>query len=343
MKVAILMSGGVDSTIAALLLKEAGHQVLGLTMINWDEKAARQAAAAAQSLGITHTVVDLRRIFQERVVDYFCCSYAMGETPNPCVVCNRSVKFGALLDEAVRLGCEKIATGHYARLARNGPGRYLLKRAVDADKDQSYFLYSLNQEQLSRTIFPLGDLLKEQVRCLARNHGLPAAGVKESQEICFVDDDYRDFLERRINFAPGPMVDIEGRVLGTHRGLPFYTIGQRKGLGVSGGRPLYVVSLDKEKNRVCLGGEEQLMSRVLWAEECNFIAISGLREPLPVEARIRYRAPSVPAMIIPENGLVRVEFDRPQRAAAPGQAVVFYNGDNVVGGGKIKRVLHWRV
>ncbi|HWP98421.1 MAG TPA: tRNA 2-thiouridine(34) synthase MnmA [Syntrophomonadaceae bacterium] len=334
-KVAVLMSGGVDSTIAALLLREAGHQVLGLTMVNWDEEAARKARAAAGILDIRHHVVDLREVFQDRVVDYFCQSYARGETPNPCVECNKWIKFGPLLDKALELGCSRIATGHYAQVETGQQGRYLLKRGVDAAKDQSYFLHGLTQEQLSCTLFPLGSLLKEQVRCMGGNHGLPAAREKESQEICFIPGDYRDFLKERINYQPGPIMDLQGRVLGVHQGLPFYTIGQRKGLGISGGRPIYVVSLDREKNQVYMGDEESLLSHTLWAADCNFIAIPSLTKPLTVNARIRYRAPLAEARITPEGNLVRVDFSTPQRAIASGQSVVFYQGDYVVGGGRI--------
>lgn len=337
MKIAVLMSGGVDSTIAALLLRESGHQVLGLTMINWDEEAARKARAAASVLNIEHHIVDLRDVFRERVVDYFCQSYARGQTPNPCVECNKWVKFGPLLDKALELGCSKIATGHYAQVEISQQGRHLLKRGMDAAKDQSYFLHGLTQEQLSSTLFPLGSLLKEQVRCLAGNHGLPAAREKESQEICFVPGDYRDFLKERISCRPGPIVDPQGRVLGTHQGLPFYTIGQRKGLGISCGRPIYVVSLDREKNQVCLGDEEGLLNHTLWAADCNFISIPSLTAPLQVQARIRYRAPLAEACIMPEGNLVRVDFSTAQRAIAPGQSVVFYQGDIVVGGGRIEK------
>ncbi|MEN6391127.1 MAG: tRNA 2-thiouridine(34) synthase MnmA [Syntrophomonas sp.] len=335
LKIAVLMSGGVDSTVSALLLKEAGCQILGLTMIGWDEQAAGKAAAAARGLGIEHRVVDLRGVFQDKVVDYFCRTYERGETPNPCVECNRWVKFGALLDAARQMGCEKVATGHYARIEEKTGGRFLLKRGRDQSKDQSYFLYALSREQLAHIVFPLGDLSKNEVRALAVRHGLPVAEEKESQEICFVADDYRDFLKDRVWARPGEVVDRQGQVLGTHRGIPFYTIGQRKGLGIAGGRPLYVTSLQLSSNRVIMGDNHELFSTNLLAEDCNFIIVDSLKEPMPVQAKIRYRAALAEAVIAPQGNLVRVEFEEAQRAITPGQSVVFYNGDYVVGGGRI--------
>lgn len=335
MKIAVLMSGGVDSTVSALLLKKAGHQILGLTMIGWDEQAAQKAAAIARDLGIEHRIVDLRGVFQEKVVDYFCRSYEGGETPNPCVECNRWVKFGALLDAARHMGCDRVATGHYARVEQDSTGRILLKRGRDQGKDQSYFLYSLTRPQLAHIVFPLGEFTKDEVRALAVRYGLPVAEEKESQEICFVAGDYRDFLKDKVAAWPGDIVDGQGRVLGTHRGITFYTIGQRKGLGIAGGRPLYVTALQRESNRVILGGNEELFSRSLLAKECNFITIDSLQEPLPVRAKIRYRAALAEAVIAPQGDLVRVDFKEAQRAVTPGQAVVFYDGDYVVGGGRI--------
>lgn len=335
MKIAVLMSGGVDSTICALLLKEAGHQILGLTMVGWDRQAAQKAADAARIMGIEHQVLDLRPIFREKVIDYFCQSYERGETPNPCVQCNRWVKLGALLDGALQIGCEKVATGHYARVQEGGGGRFLLKRGLDLSKDQSYFLYMLTQEQLAHVLFPLGGLSKDEVKTIAGKHGLPVAQDKESQEICFVQDDYRDFLKDRITAQSGDIVDLQGRVLGTHRGIPFYTIGQRKGLGIAGGRPLYVTALQRESNRVVLGDNEELFSHSLLAADCNFITINALHEPLKVQAKIRYRAALARAVITPQGNLVRVDFEEAQRAITPGQSVVFYDGDYVVGGGRI--------
>lgn len=336
MKIGLLMSGGVDSSVSALLLKEKGCQVLGITMISWDDSAARKARDAARFLGIEHRTVDLRKLFQERVIEYFCSSYSRAETPNPCVECNKHIKFGALLDLAREWECDSIATGHYARIERSPEGRYLLKRAADYEKDQSYFLYGLRQEQLARVAFPLGEMHKSEVVALAREHGLPAAGERESQEICFIASDYRQFLKDRISFHPGEVVDEKGNVLGVHRGLPFYTVGQRKGLGISGKKPLYVLNLDLKTNRLCLGEEKGLFRKTLLARECNFISIPMLNGSLSVQVKIRYKAPLAQAIISSLGADVKVEFIEAQRAATPGQSVVFYQGDWVVGGGVIK-------
>lgn len=335
MKTAVLMSGGVDSTVSALLLKKAGHQILGLTMVGWDEQAAQKAAAAARYLGIEHRVVDLRSVFQEKVVDYFCRSYERGETPNPCVECNRWVKFGALLKSARQMGCDRVATGHYARIEEDSSGRFLLKRGTDKSKDQSYFLYALTRRQLAHIVFPLGECSKDEVRAMAVRCGLPVAEEKESQEICFVEGDYRDFIRDRVAARPGDIMDGQGRVLGTHRGIPFYTIGQRKGLGVAGGRRLYVTALNLESNRVFLGDNHELFSISLLAKECNFITLDSLEEPVQVKAKIRYRAALADAVIVRRGNLVQVDFKEAQRAITPGQSVVFYDGDYVVGGGRI--------
>ncbi len=339
MKIGMLMSGGVDSTVAALLLREQGHKLLGITMINWDEEAACKAQETAHQLGIEHKTIDMRQLFYERVIDYFCSAYSRGQTPNPCVECNRYIKFAALMDAALQLGCTKIATGHYARIQRSQQGRFLLKRGLDDSKDQSYFLYGLKQDQLARTIFPLGDLHKSEVLKMAKAYGVPAATEKESQEICFISSDYREFLEGRIDCQPGEVVDEKGKVLGHHRGLAFYTIGQRKGLGIAGGKPLYVLRLDLDNNRLCLGEEAGLFKRSLFAGECNFVSIANLDEPLLVKAKIRYRAPLAEADIVMQGDMVKLDFKDKQRAITPGQSVVFYQGDCVLGGGKIVKVL----
>jgi tRNA-specific 2-thiouridylase len=335
-KAAVLLSGGIDSTVAAFLLIEQGYDVMGLTMVNWDEAVGRKGAQAARWLGIEHRIVDLRQVFLQRVIDPFCAAYAHGLTPNPCVECNRFIKFGELLDLARQEGCDSIATGHYA-LVELDPTRprYLLKKGWDSKKDQSYFLYGLKQAQLAQVLFPLGGLLKTEVKALGRQLGMEMADSQESQEICFISGDYRDFLTGRIECRSGAICDAEGRSLGQHRGLAYYTIGQRKGLGISAGKPLYVVALDRERNILCVGEEQDLYSRTLTATENNFIHGELMDATLRVKAKIRYAAPPADAAIKMENGQVKVEFVEPQRAVTPGQSVVFYLDDYVWGGGII--------
>lgn len=336
MKIAVLMSGGVDSSVAALLLKEQGYEVGGLTMINWNKNIVPKAQEAAYFLGIEHNFIDLRQEFEEHVINYFCQAYARGETPNPCVVCNRTVKFGILLEAACKLGYDMVATGHYARVVYEPDcGRYLLKKGLDGRKDQSYFLYALKQEQLARVVFPLGDMTKSEVKDLASRSGLSTTENPESQEICFIADDYRDFLQDRIVCDSGEIVNIEGRRLGSHKGLAFYTTGQRKGLGISAGHPVYVVGKDLENNRLILDDEQYLYSRELKAVNSNLILIDRFDGPLRVTAKIRYRAAEAPATIYPDNEAIKVEFDQAQRAITPGQSVVFYKDDYVLGGGVI--------
>jgi tRNA-specific 2-thiouridylase len=336
LKIAVLMSGGVDSTVTAFLLKEQGHEVTGLTMINWNFQVAEKAAEAAAAIGIKHLVIDLREQFQEAVIDYFTRVYEQGQTANPCVMCNRLVKFGSLLDYSLDMGFDHVATGHYARIEYDkNRKRYLLRKAKYLPKDQSYFLYALSQEQLSRTLFPLGGMSKPEVREIARINDFKVAESKESQEICFIEGDYRDFLRGRLQYQPGKVVDLQGNVLGHHKGLPFYTIGQRKGLGIAGGRPLYVVALDSENNQLILDDEKHLFGQTLTAINNNFIYYDTLKEPLRVKARIRYRAQDAPAQISPQGNKITVQFDDPQRAITPGQSVVFYLDEYVLGGGTI--------
>ncbi len=336
MKIAVLLSGGVDSFVASLLLKEQGYYVTGLTMINWDGDVARKAAEAAYSVGIEHKVVDVRRVFREKVVDYFKQAYEKGETPNPCVRCNKLIKFGILLDIALDMGFDMVATGHYARIEFDSTRRrYLLKKASDINKDQSYFLYTLNQEQLSRTLFPLGELRKKEVFEIARKKDIAVGEGKESQELCFVAGDYRDFLHDRISYKPGEIVDLKGNVLGNHKGLPFYTIGQRKGLGISAGKPVYVIDKDVANNRLIAGGEENLYRSELRAAKNNFIYVEKLEGPLEVEVKIRYRTRPAPAVVYMDGEEVRVKFAEPQRAVTRGQSAVYYLGDYVLGGGII--------
>jgi len=354
-KVVVGMSGGVDSSMAAALLKEEGYDVIGVTMQIWEatgpeveggccsNSAIDDARRVAFILGIPHYVMNFRSYFKETVVDYFTQSYLCGETPNPCIACNRYVKFGELLRKARGLGAEFIATGHYAQVLRDpGSERFLLSKGADLRKDQTYALYMLTQEQLEHTLFPLADYDKEHVREMARERGLGVGDKPESQEICFVpNDDYAAFVRERLE-APikqGDFVDLQGNKLGRHEGIIHFTVGQRKGLGVTFGKPMFVVGLNPERNEVVLGEDRDVYTDTLWAVDLNWISIPYLTEPLKVDAKVRYNSKGAPATIFPaEIGSgydLMVRFDEPQRAVTPGQAVVFYQGSLVVGGGKI--------
>ncbi len=356
-RVVVAMSGGVDSSVAAALLVEKGYEVIGITMQIWPQAqeptpggccsldTIQDARGVAEGLGIPFYVVNFRDIFEEKVIDYFTAEYLRGRTPNPCIACNRQIKFAALLERAKALEADYLATGHYARVVYSAEvQRYLLLKGKDERKDQSYVLYNLTQEQLAHTLFPLGEYTKDQIREKAAQLGLKVADKAESQEICFIPDhDYKKFLLERVGaveFPPGDFVNLQGEVLGRHRGLPFYTVGQRKGLGLALGYPVYVVALDPERNRVIVGLEEEVFHQELYARDNNFIAIPALTEALEVQAKIRYTAPAAPARILPAGeGRVNVIFEKPQRAATPGQAVVYYQGDVVVGGSTIDEVL----
>lgn len=341
-RIAVAMSGGVDSSLAAALLQEQGHQVAGITMDLGlcQAEAVRDAKGVADFLGIPHYVVDFRALFQRRVIDYFVAEYAAGRTPNPCVACNPEVKFGGLLKEAARLGYDYLATGHYAGIGYNeAAGRYSISKGRDYHKDQAYALYRLKQEQLAHVMTPLGGWSKEDTRKEAIRRRLPVADKPESQEICFVAGDYRDYLRKHRPelLRQGDIVDDSGRVLGQHQGVAFYTIGQRRGLGIAAAKPLYVKALSAEKNQVIVGENQELFARWLIAENLNWVAVADLTEPVQAGVRIRYGAKEAPALLMPQpDGTVRVEFEAAQRAVTPGQSAVFYWHNEVLGGGIIR-------
>jgi len=342
-RVLVAMSGGVDSSVAAALLLKEGLNVTGAylkLLKSHEDSGEKDARDAARLLGIDLLVMDFSGLFRERVLDYFAAGYLAGLTPNPCVVCNPRIKFGALMQKSIELGFDLMATGHYARVEYDDKsGRRLLKRPVDRSKDQTYVLYGLSQGQLSRTVFPLGSLRKDEVRELARSLGLFNAQKPDSQDLCFVKQGgYADFVEAYTGtrMAEGEFVGLDGRVMGRHKGIARYTVGQRKGLSLSLPEPAYVVAKDSEKNRVVLGRESDLFKSVVWVGSCNFIPFDSLKGPLAVTAKLRYGQREQKAVLRPEpDGRVRVEFETPQRAPAPGQAAVFYDGDILVGGGTI--------
>jgi len=358
-RVAVAMSGGVDSSLTAALLKEEGYEVIGLTMLVGEYKPEQEgisgrccapadvqdARRVADQIGIPHYVINLRQPFEEEIVAYFLKEYLHGHTPNPCIRCNEKIKFGLLLQQAEALGAEALATGHYARIIWQADAeRYTLWRGRDRQRDQSYFLFSLHQEQLQKILFPLGERSKEEVRQLAQRLGLRVANKKESHEICFIPHhDYRQFLAEKVGpqiFTPGEIVDLHGQVLGTHQGLYYYTIGQRRGLRVAAAHPYYVVSLDREKNRVIVGAAEELMARGLVVKEVHWISFPKPAAELEALVQIRYRHPGAEAILQPlTDGRVRVHFRIPQRAVTPGQAAVFYRGEEVIGGGWIEAAL----
>lgn len=345
-RILVGMSGGVDSSVAALLMQREGHECVGGTMKLYtaDGKCgsaddARDACAVAERLGMEHYVFDASQDFEKNVIQPFVSVYEQGGTPNPCIDCNRTMKFGSMYQMAQSIGCDTIATGHYARIQQRSDGRWLLKKGLDENKDQSYFLYVMTQEMLSHTRFPVGELSKEQVRALAEEHGLINARKRDSQDICFVPDgDYESFIRRYTgkDYPAGNFVDETGRVLGKHKGIIAYTVGQRRGLGVSAKTPLYVCRKCMEDNSVLLTENEALFSAELYANKLNLIAVESLSAPLRCKARIRYRHREQPATVIQVGeDRIKVVFDEPQRAVTAGQAVVLYDGDTVIGGGTI--------
>ena len=394
--VVVAMSGGVDSAVAAYLLKKEGYELIGITLWLFEQdERIKDAQKIADKIGIRHYLLDFRNIFKQRVIADFCEQYQRGRTPNPCIRCNKYIKFETLVKKAKELGADYIATGHYARIELDEQRkRYLLRKGVDSEKDQSYVLYTITQEQLKHTLLPLGDLTKDRVKQIAHEKDLSVANRPESQEICFIpDNNYGDFLKKYIpaeglpeGTEPGPIVDKEGKVIGEHQGIIFYTIGQRKRIGIANKEPLYVITIDKENNTIVVGKKEEGYADELLADNVHFIDIdkltppllagAGLKTPIKVEAKIRYLHQPSAATVIPlsrdrvypvksakggaEKPLfnrvhpvkcrsaaisssaklfnrVKVKFEQPQWAITPGQAVVFYNKEEVIGGGTIEK------
>lgn len=340
-KVMTGMSGGVDSSVSAYLLLQRGFEVAGVTLQlceNSKESNIEDARSVCEKLGIPHYCFDLKKEFNKCVIENFTSQYIRGKTPNPCIVCNKYIKFGEMIKIAENYGYTKIATGHYARIKKEN-GRYLLLRAKDVSKDQSYVLYMLTQEQLSKAIFPLGEYSKNEIRNIAQSNGFVNADRPDSQDICFVPDgDYASFIEQNTEYTPcgGDYVDVNGNFLGKHKGIIHYTIGQRRGLGIALGKPQFVVSKNSDTNRVVLADEEFLFSKEVTVKDVNFIPFDSLKREMRVTAKLRYRHEAQPAVIVPlKENEIKIIFDQPQRAASPGQAAVFYDGDTVVGGGTI--------
>ena len=354
--VVVGMSGGVDSSVAAWLLKEQGYNVIGVTMQIWQDEdefvvehqggccglsAVDDARRVANTLGIPYYVMNFKNEFKKNVIDYFTNAYLHGMTPNPCIACNRYVKWEALLKRSLDIGADYIATGHYARIARLNNGRYAIQKSKTDAKDQTYALYNLTQHQLSHTLMPLGEYEKPEVRHLAEEAGLIVANKPDSQEICFVqDNDYAGYIERECDCSsvrPGNFVDKNGNILGQHKGIIHYTVGQRKGLNLSMGRPVFVTDIRPDTNEVVIGESEDVFSSELYADNINYMAEPDIKDKTRAYAKIRYSHKGAPCTIYnPENGKLRVVFDEPQRAVTPGQAVVFYNPEGIVlGGGTI--------
>ena len=354
-KVVVGMSGGVDSSVAAYLLKKQGYEVIGVTMLMWDEnremnreqmpqeaqnQGIRDAKAVAEILGIPHYVLDFKEEFQKNVVDYFVEEYLQGRTPNPCNICNRHIKWEALLTRCAEFGAEYVATGHYARIVQLPNGRYTVKNAAAAKKDQTYALCNLTQEQLAHTLMPLGEYEKEEIRKMAEEAGLPVASKKDSQDICFIPDgDYAAFLKRE---APermpgeGHFVNTQGEIIGTHKGIIHYTIGQRKGLNLAMGHPVFVAGIRAKTNEVVIGENEDIHGTIVYCDKINFMGMEDLAEPRKAMVKIRYAHAGSPCLLekLPD-GRVRCTFDEPVRAATPGQSIVFYEDGYVLGSGTI--------
>jgi tRNA-specific 2-thiouridylase len=357
-KVVVAMSGGVDSSVAAAILAQEGYDVIGVTMQIWPSSdgiedqfsrtccslsAVEDARRVASRIGIPHYVMNFKELFQKTVIDDFIEQYRRGRTPNPCVRCNKFVKFESLLAKALAMGADYVATGHYSRIVFDDErGRWILRRGLDHSKDQSYALYGMSQHQLAHTLLPLGGIAKDETRKMASELGLAVADKPDSQEICFVENrDYPSFLKATAPevVKPGPILDMSGSTIGEHNGIAFYTIGQRKRIGIAAPAPLYVVRIDSSRNAIVVGSDQDLYASGLVANELNFVSISDLTTPIAVTAKIRYNMRDSSALLCPmADKQARLVFDQPQRAITPGQAAVFYSADDVVGGGTIDRV-----
>ncbi len=354
MKIIVAMSGGVDSSVVAYLLKKQGHEVIGLSYELWDKRDLKPsnqccsietinlAKSVAQQIGIEHFTVDVRDTFYTHVIESFCESYIKGTTPNPCILCNKYIKFDFMMKKAEELGADCIATGHYAQIVErhttSDERRFLLKKGIDQKKDQSYVLYVMNQDELSKTVFPLGEFTKDRTRAIAKEIGLATATRPESQEICFVgDDNYSDFVKSFSpdSLKPGPILDINGKVIGEHKGIAFYTIGQRKGLGISSPVPRYVADINRENSTIVIGSRDDATRKKITVSDLNWISAVPLLSPERAGVKIRSTMDEVPALITPDGDNITVEFDEPQWAPAPGQSAVFYNDNIVLGGGII--------
>ena len=354
-KVVVAMSGGVDSSVAALLLQRQGYDVVGVTMKLYsldeadlppsyqgcctldDVEDARRVCAG---LGVPHYVLNVQREFQTFVIDYFCAEYSKGRTPHPCIACNDKIKFNFLMTRAAVLEAQYVATGHYARIQRTSQG-LVLKKGIDAGKDQSYVLFGMGQQELSHTLMPVGDHPKAEIRRIARESGLVNADKPDSQDICFIPlGDYKQFLKDRSDQEPGDIVDMDGAVLGRHEGIEFFTVGQRRGLGVNQGEPLFVIRVEPETRRVVVGPDSALYRDDMWVSKVNYTLGSPPEEspgiPVEITVKIRYKAEEAPAVLHPHGDGALVRFRQPQRAVTPGQAAVFYQGDTLLGGGVIE-------
>ena len=350
-RVLVAMSGGVDSSVAAVLLAAAGYDVVGVTMrLSGDYDAdrldgqkgcctlddAEDARRVCQIIGAPHYVMNFEREFEEHVISYFVREYQRGRTPHPCLACNDLIKFNFLLTRAQALGFDHIATGHYARIHQES-GRWRLRKAITPAKDQSYVLFGLGQQEMELVLLPVGDHTKEEIRSIALRSGLPVADKPDSQEICFIPGNYRDFLRTRLTPSPGDIVDTAGRVVGSHEGVEFFTVGQRRGLGLATGNPMYVVAVHPSTATVVVGAKHELSQQRLWASRVNWISGEPPTQPVEASAKIRYKASEAAATIIPlPNSAAEIRFHDPQRAVTPGQAVVFYDQDEVLGGGYIE-------